>query len=310
MAEEKPSAEDIAGGGEESIAGAQIEVAADEPTEEELALIDVVEEGTQPAPQVETRQAQPRDDRPREKPRQNDQDNRRKASRRDLEIAGLRRKQAEQDEIIRLLLADRQNGAVRNVDRDISQMEALIAQENERLESAVSTGDGKAAREANERLSNLRMNLAGAKTYKAQMSAPRAPAPQPAPAALAWFSANEWFDSRGGDDESRAVLKISDELLREGMDDRSPAFWAEIDKRRGLAEEEDERPAPRQPQRQSARQQMGGGTPQATPSGRVQISLSPERVQAIKDMGEWDDPKRRAYWAKKFSSYDRANPQR
>jgi hypothetical protein len=45
-------------------------------------------------------------------------------------------------------------------------------------------------------------------------------------------------------------------------------------------------------------------------SNRTQFVLSPDRVKAMKEVGAWDNPERKARMVKQFIEYDRANGRR
>ena len=108
---------------------------------------------------------------------------------------------------------------------------------------------------------------------------------------------------------SLVAKAIDGGLIAEGFDPSSKKYWKELDRR--LAErlphrfdnEDDE--DYNQP-KSGRRGPPVGGSRDITP-GKRQVYVSPERVQALKDAGYWDDPQARERMLKAYSNYDRAN---
>jgi hypothetical protein len=135
-----------------------------------------------------------------------------------------------------------------------------------------------------------------------------------------FLDANEWYDPKGVDEDS-LLVKAIDTAVAQKYKPTDPAYWRELQKRvdarlgkdrqqsRNDSDEDDvEEPVARRrspPVGGSTRSNSGNGSASST-----QIRLSPERVQAMKDAGLWEDPKVRQRMAKKYSEYDRNNPQR
>lgn len=125
--------------------------------------------------------------------------------------------------------------------------------------------------------------------------------------AESWLSKNKWYDPDARDTDSRIAKVIDNELAAEGWDPADPEYWDELDSRLST----------RLPHRYAAK--SGGSTrsrPNPTASGRAAnpsatpantIRLSPERVQAIKDAGAWDDPAARNKMIKAYMAYDKQN---
>jgi hypothetical protein len=122
-----------------------------------------------------------------------------------------------------------------------------------------------------------------------------------------WLKKNSWYDPDARDTDSRIAKVIDQELVSDGWDPADPEYWDELDNRLSA----------RLPHRYSAAK---GTTPRRsagpTASSRVSntatarpntITLSKDRVQAIKDAGAWDDVERRNKMIRAYASYDRAN---
>jgi len=126
--------------------------------------------------------------------------------------------------------------------------------------------------------------------------------------ATRWLKRNSWYDPEARDTDSRIAKVIDQDLASEGWDPSDPEYWDELDNRLSA----------RLPHRYTA-----SGKSQSTPkrggptaSSRVSntssakpntITLSRERVQAIKDAGAWDDTDKRNKMIRAYASYDRAN---
>jgi len=126
--------------------------------------------------------------------------------------------------------------------------------------------------------------------------------------AIKWLRKNSWYDPEARDTDSRIAKVIDQDLASEGWDPTDPEYWDELDNRLSA----------RLPHRYTA-----SGKSQSTPkrggptaSSRVSnsssakpntITLSRERVQAIKDAGAWDDTDKRNKMIRAYASYDRAN---
>jgi hypothetical protein len=127
--------------------------------------------------------------------------------------------------------------------------------------------------------------------------------------AAKWASNNSWFNANGSDPDSMVAKAVDSSLIAEGFDPSSKKYWKELDRR--LADrlphrfDEDDDAGYNQP-KSGRRGPPVGGSRDITP-GKRQVYVSPERVQALKDAGIWDDPQRREKILKMYSAYDREN---
>lgn len=124
--------------------------------------------------------------------------------------------------------------------------------------------------------------------------------------ATQWLKKNSWYDPQARDTDSRIAKVIDQELAQDGWDPSDPEYWEELDNRLSA----------RLPHRYTAKggQQTRRAGP--TASSRVAnttsakpgtITLSRDRVQAIKDAGAWDDVEKRNKMIRAYAQYDRAN---
>jgi hypothetical protein len=163
-----------------------------------------------------------------------------------------------------------------------------------------------------EQLTDAKQRLQQAQAYKKQQlehaKSPKQNVPNPANTevqanATSWLKKNSWYDPQARDTDSRIAKVIDQELASDGWDPADPEYWDELDNRLSA----------RLPHRYAAK----GTTKRANPtsSGRAAatsqkpgtITLSRDRVQAIKDAGAWDDPDRRNKMIRAYASYDRQN---
>ena len=125
--------------------------------------------------------------------------------------------------------------------------------------------------------------------------------------ATKWLKKNSWYDPQARDTDSRIAKVIDQELASDGWDPSDPEYWDELDSRLSS----------RLPHRYTSK----GGEKKArnagpTASSRVanttsakpgMITLSRERVSAIKDAGAWDDIEKRNKMIRAYAAYDRQN---
>jgi hypothetical protein len=167
-----------------------------------------------------------------------------------------------------------------------------------------------------EQLTDAKDRLKQAQHYKKQQleqaKTPRQNVPNPVSTevqqqATGWLKKNSWFDPQARDTDSRIAKVVDQELVADGWDPSDPEYWDELDNRLSA----------RLPHRYTAK----GGNNQRraagpTSSSRVAntnsakpgtITLSRDRVNAIKDAGAWDDVAKRNKMIRAYAQYDRDN---
>jgi hypothetical protein len=122
-----------------------------------------------------------------------------------------------------------------------------------------------------------------------------------------WLKKNSWFDTQARDTDSRIAKVIDQELAADGWDPADSEYWEELDNRLQS----------RLPHRYTARgtsnnKRSAGPTASSRVANTANakpntITLSRDRVQAIKDAGAWDDTEKRNKMIRAYASYDRAN---
>jgi len=130
--------------------------------------------------------------------------------------------------------------------------------------------------------------------------------------AKSFITDHNWYDKDGKDRDSAKVLQIDAAMGKEGWNPNTAGYWEELRIRvkdalphrfedAGRDRDDDERDRERRdPPRRSP---TGGSSRDSGGKGR-QFYLSPERVQAIKDAGMWDDETKRARMIQRYRAED------
>jgi hypothetical protein len=201
------------------------------------------------------------------------------------------------------------------IDKAVEDEATRVEYAKMKMLQAAQSGDAVAQMDYLEQLTEAKQRLQQVQHYKKQqLEAAKAPK-QNVPNEMAaevqrnaerWLKKNSWFDTQARDTDSRIAKVIDQELAADGWDPSDSEYWDELDSRLSA----------RLPHRYTAK---GGNTKRSagpTASSRVAntssakpgtITLSRERVQAIKDAGAWDDTDKRNKMIRAYASYDRAN---
>ena len=214
-------------------------------------------------------------------------------------------------------LEKRTSGAeLARVDKAIDDTEVQIEYAKMKMREAVANQDGDAVVKAQELMYESQRKVESLKYIKdqatRQMSQPPKPTmnvPDPAVQrnAADWMERNPWYDPQGKDMDSEIAQRLDKKLTDEGYDPSSPDYWDELDDR--VSKYLPHRMSGAAPQRAATqRPRMTGSGRESAPTGRAnEFRLSADRVQAIKDMGAWDNPDQRAKMIKSYAKYDREN---
>ena len=202
------------------------------------------------------------------------------------------------------------------IDKSIEDEATRVEYAKMKMLEAAQNNDPAAQMEYLEQLTDAKQRLQQVQHYKKQQlevaKAPKQNVPNEMAAevqrnATQWLKKNSWYDPNARDTDSRIAKVIDQELAADGWDPSDSEYWEELDNRL----------AARLPHRYTSK---GGNTKRSaagpTASSRVAntatakpgtITLSRERVQAIKDAGKWDDVNERNRMIRAYASYDRAN---
>jgi hypothetical protein len=201
------------------------------------------------------------------------------------------------------------------VDKAIEDEATRVEYAKMKLLQASQAGDAEGQVEYLEQLQDSKQRLAQVQAYKKQQldnaRRPKQNVPNPVAAevqrnATDWLGKNKWYDPQARDTDSRIAKVVDQELAADGWDPADPEYWDELDNRLTA----------RLPHRYAAKNgsstKRGGPTASsrtANPTGKSAntVTLSRDRVNAIKDAGAWDDPVKRNKMIKAYNAYDKAN---
>ena len=216
-------------------------------------------------------------------------------------------------------LASLENGAaslrIAQIDKTIEDEATKVEYAKLKMLQAAQSGDAAAQVEYLEQLTDAKARLQQIQHYKKQQieaaKAPKQNVPNPVSTevqenATKWLKKNAWFDPQARDTDSRIAKVIDQELAADGWDPSDPEYWDELDNRLSARlphryqAEKSEKPKRRAGPTASSRAET-------TTASKNTITLSRERVQAIKDAGAWDDVERRNKMIRAYAQYDRQN---
>jgi hypothetical protein len=202
------------------------------------------------------------------------------------------------------------------LDKSIEDEATRVEYAKMKMLQAAQNNDAAAQVDYLEQLTDAKQRLQQAQYHKKQQleqaKAPKQNVPNPVTEdvqrnATQWLKKNSWYDPQARDTDSRIAKVIDQELATDGWDPSDSEYWEELDNRLSA----------RLPHRYASK---GGNANRRsagpTASSRVAntatakpgtITLSRDRVQAIKDAGAWDNVEKRNKMIRAYASYDRAN---
>jgi len=230
-------------------------------------------------------------------------------------ISALERRNAELAERLIKLENTAASYQFAQIDKAIEDEATRVEYAKMKMLQAAQSGDATGQVEYLEQLTDAKQRLQQVQYYKKQQleqaKAPRQNVPNEISTevqqnATQWLKKNSWYDPQARDTDSRIAKVIDQELAADGWDPSDSEYWEELDNRLSA----------RLPHRYTSKggQQTRRAGP--TASSRVAnttsakpgtITLSRERVQAIKDSGSWDDVEKRNKMIRAYAQYDRAN---
>jgi hypothetical protein len=191
-----------------------------------------------------------------------------------------------------------------NADRALQQ--AMLANDAAGFSRAMAERDD--AKDTAYRLAGQRGQTPHMQSQQAPPPQQRAPEPQQAPPnpvaqalANSFLQRHPWCDAKGTDADSKAVDRIFRDMTEQENDNPAdPGFWTDLETR----------VRQQLPHRFGGQQTAGrrgppmgsanGGTAQVT----ARNPLTKDRIEAMKSIGWWDDPKMRAEMIKTYREYD------
>jgi hypothetical protein len=210
------------------------------------------------------------------------------------------------------------------IDKGIEDAQVRLEYAKMKLAEATQNGDGQAMVEAqtlwqqaqDEARQLTAMRTQADRELKQPQQQANVPDPEVQRLAAQWMRKNNWYNPEGSDKDSRIAKKIDEVMSTQGWNPTDPDYWEELDSRlqkelphRYNDSNDDETRDVRRP-----RNVVGSAGREASAayggSNRTQFVLSPDRVKAMKEVGAWDNPERKARMIKQFIDFDRTNGRR
>jgi hypothetical protein len=210
------------------------------------------------------------------------------------------------------------------IDKGIEDAQVRLEYAKMKLAEATQNGDGQAMVEAQTLWQNAQdetrqltaMRTQADRELKQPQQQANVPDPEVQRLAAQWMRKNNWYNPEGSDKDSRIAKKIDEVMSTQGWNPTDPDYWEELDSRlqkelphRYNDSNDDETRDVRRP-----RNVVGSAGREASAayggSNRTQFVLSPDRVKAMKEVGAWDNPERKARMIKQFIEFDRTNGRR
>jgi hypothetical protein len=202
------------------------------------------------------------------------------------------------------------------IDKSIEDEATRVEYAKMKMLQAAQENDAASQMEYLEQLTDAKQRLQQVQHYKKQQleqakapkqNVPNEMAEEVQRKAQKWLKKNSWYDPQARDTDSRIAKVIDQELASDGWDPSDSEYWEELDSRLSSR-------LPHRYTSKGGRETKRSAGP--TASSRVAnsssakpgtITISRERVQAIKDAGAWDDVEKRNKMIRAYASYDRQN---
>jgi len=243
----------------------------------------------------------------------------------DARLTSLQRENEEFKRRLSQLERNTKSEHIVRIDKNIEDAQVRLEYAKMKLAEATQNGDGQAMVEAQtlwqnaqEETRNLTLlrRQADQELQRPQRENVDLPDPQVQKLAAQWMRKNNWYNPSATDPDSRVAKKIDELLVTQGWNPTDPDYWEELDSRlqkelphRYNDSNDNESRDVRRP-----RNVVGSAGREASAayggSNRTQFVLSPDRVKAMKEVGAWDNPERKARMVKQFIEYDRQNGRR
>ncbi|UOF78457.1 hypothetical protein [Caudoviricetes sp.] len=245
----------------------------------------------------------------------------------DLRLQQLQRENEEFKRRLTQLERNTKSADLVRIDKGIEDAQTRLEYAKMKLAEATQNGDGEAmveaqtlwqqAQEEAKQLTALRQQ-ADQELRRQPQNNSNDDLPDPAVQRLAaqWMRRNKWYNPGANDTDSKVAKKIDELMVTQGWNPTDPDYWDELDSRlqkelphRYNDSNDNESRDVRRP-----RNVVGSAGREASAayggSNRTQFVLSPERVKAMKEVGAWDNPERKARMVKQFIEFDRQNGRR
>lgn len=226
-------------------------------------------------------------------------------------------------------------GELQQLDNGISEATNAAKWFRDQMAAAIEAKDGTAAADFSAKMTQASMRaeqLTGVRqNYLNQAKQPPPLDPRQKIMADTWMAKNPWYDPRNtADPDVRVMLALDDGLHKSGNDPTSQAYWDKLTrlakqylphrykegkqvdpKLNGGSQDDDDDEAEETPTRNDRkpppRSPTAGGGAADNNGTAGTFRLSAARVDAMKQAGIWNDPKRRASMIERYRATDREN---
>lgn len=243
----------------------------------------------------------------------------------DARLTSLQRENEEFKRRLNQLERNTKSEQLTRIDKGIEDAQVRLEYAKMKLAEATQNGDGQAMVEAQtlwqsaqEEARNLTAmrNQADQELRRPQQDNSDQTDPSVQRLAQQWMRRNKWYNPANNDSDSKIAKKIDELMVTQGWNPTDPDYWDELDSRlhkelphRYNDSTDNESRDVRRP-----RNVVGSAGREASAayggSNRTQFVLSPDRVKAMKEVGAWDNPERKARMVKQFIEFDRQNGRR
>jgi len=231
-------------------------------------------------------------------------------------ITALERRNAELAERLAKVESTASSYQFAQLDKAIEDEATRVEYAKMKMMQAAQSGDAVNQMEYLEQLTEAKQRLKEAQHYKKQQidnaQAPKQNVPNPITTevqanATKWLKKNSWYDPQARDIDSKIAKVIDQELVTDGWDPADPEYWEELDNRLQSRLPHRYTSKGSKEGKRSAGPTASSRSASTTAQKPGTITLSRERVQAIKDAGAWDDTERRNKMIRAYAQYDRQN---
>lgn len=231
-----------------------------------------------------------------------------------LKLDMLTRQNQELVERLAVLEKKSHGSEIARLNSAIEEQKGRVAFAKQKMAEALATGNGELHTSAQEMWFESRRNVEALENIKRKaVQPPKQQTIQPQNPvvnrfATGWMEKNRWYDPKGGDSDSKVALAIDEALGNEGWDASSPEYWEELDNRlQKYLPHRYTGDTDGKPNRRPRNVVTGSGRESpASRGGSNQFVLSRDQVNAIKEAGMWDDPKKRAKMIANYAQYARS----
>lgn len=244
--------------------------------------------------------------------RQKRETRKRSSEEKDQHLEMLKRQNQELMERLSVVERKTHSSDLARLDKAIEDEELRHRYAMQKMQDATTSGDGKVMASAQEMWYESRRKIEALKSLKARAATAGqqqgAANPKVTNMAKDWMDRNNWYDPSANDEDTQIAKVIDNKLAQEGWDPASADYWEELDRRlqkrlphryTDSGDDSPRRSRPRSAVTGSGRE-VGGGASRST------FVLSPEQVRAIKEIGYWDDPEKRARMIKRYAQEARS----